>query len=179
VRAAVLVVASVLLAKQAGAAPARIPPYEPPHVEREWYGYINLTCDAEAVSTFALAVSATRGDRRENLAYLSLGTFLLGGPIAHWAHGKVGTGFGSLAMRGGMPIMSGFLGCFVTGGNNESDCTAGFFLGTVVGIIAASAIDASALAYTDKTPPAWLARRITPIASPTRNGATIGVVATF
>lgn len=158
------------------------PSYEPPprlrEREREWYGYINLTCDGMALSSVYLAVQA-RGDSSEALAYLSIGTWLFGGPIAHWGHGKIGTGFGSLFMRGGMPIVSGFLGCAVNGSDSGYDCIAGFVLGTMVGIVGASIIDAAALAYTDGAPPKKSALRVVPLASPTRHGATFGVAAIF
>jgi hypothetical protein len=41
-----------------------------------------------------------------NLAFAGLGIYALGGPIVHWAHGRVGTGFGSLALRVVVPFVS-------------------------------------------------------------------------
>jgi hypothetical protein len=177
-RGLVLAVMLCATAAHAGEAPISPRPLRPREPEREWYGYINLTCDGVAASSFILAGVNSRGDRGEFLAYLSLSTWLLGGPIAHWSHGNVGTGFGSLAMRAAMPVGSAMVGCALFGSDGEFGCLAGLLLGGLAGIVSASVIDATALAYTE--PKSFrTALRLMPNLTPSRHGATFGVAAVF
>ena len=81
------------------------------------------------------------------LAYLGAGVFGLGGSVVHLAHGNVGAGLGSFALRTGLPIL-GLLGGVASAGNCTGEAcslgpgVAGFALGTV----AASLIDVTLLA---------------------------------
>lgn len=147
----------------------------------EWYGYINLTCDALATTTLYLAAEQS-GDRGDKLGYLALFTYLAGGPIAHWAHGNVGTGFASLGIRAGLPIVSGYLGCAALGGDggdgDNYGCLGGIVIGLGLGVIGASVIDSAALAY-KRDERSGYAMHVVPVATPTRHGATFGLAATF
>ncbi len=147
--------------------------------QTEWYGYINLTCDALATTSLYLSQEA-RSDTEEKLAYLALFTYLAGGPIAHWSHGNVGTGFASLGLRAGMPVVSTYLGCaaFGGGGGSEYGCLGGAIIGLGLGLIGAVTIDAAALAYKEREAPR-MAMHLVPVATPTKHGATFGVAATF
>jgi hypothetical protein len=154
--------------------PIIVRPAPPRELEREWYGYINVTCDVAAVTTGLLATQSKSA--ADWLLVLSTSTWMLGGPIAHWGHGRVGAGFACLGIRGAMPIVSGGAGCIVLGARHEFECAIGFIFGALLGVIGASAVDAGALAYTNPKPQPV---RLVPFASPTPHGGTLGMAGQF
>lgn len=138
--------ASRVSASESGAASAPTESY--------WYGWQTLTVDGASLTTALLG----SGTQTAALGYLSLGGLLLGSPIVHFAHGRVGAGFGSLALRGGLPILGGIIGYAAAGSCRENPNTHGFLgdcflhgfgemlLGGLLGLAGAIAIDAAVLA---------------------------------
>ena len=119
--------------------------------EEHWYGWQTLATDgASFVLLIAAGATAASGAEAGGaLGGLSLTTYLLGGPIVHFAHENVGRGFGSLALRGGLPIVFGAVGVQL------EDCSdgdwfcglSGAVLGGLLGIVTAITVDASLLGY--------------------------------
>jgi hypothetical protein len=91
-------------------------------------------------------VIAADNSRNANEALATLGSagYFLGAPIVHFAHGNVGAGLGSLAIRGGSfgVAILGFASCW---GNNSDVC--GLMVFGLLGMVAAIPIDAAVLAY--------------------------------
>jgi hypothetical protein len=119
-----------------------------------WYGWQILLADASAVSLALLAGVAAEldhtGDDTAGVPFGlgALATYLLGGPVIHVAHDRVGAGLGSLGLRLGLPLVGFGVGAAAAQGCDGFLCEAGgAALGGLVGIGAAIAIDAATLPY--------------------------------
>jgi hypothetical protein len=151
------------------------PPYVPPRTERRWYGAQTLIADG---ASLALLVAGRDSSKTIELGVAGL---LLAPPIIHWAHGNVGKGFGSLALRILPPIVA--VALIVDGGGFESSSRKSDIevdLGVIVALAwipTAIAVDAAVLAYDDvpvKSAVTWR-----PGFSLVRGGATVGAGGTF
>lgn len=129
----------------------------PEQPEREiWYGGQTLLVDAASAGTFVGAVAMGNRSARVagGLAVAGTLTFLFGPPIVHFAHDRIGPGFGSFALRLALPLEAGFDGLLIGGamtshqGSEDipSGVVYGSLIGLAVGAVAASAIDAALLA---------------------------------
>jgi hypothetical protein len=87
----------------------------------------------------------------EGLAYASLATYALGGPVVHIAHENYGRAAGSLGLRVGGPILGGALGCAADDSTGMFGCLGGLALGVFLGTLTAVVVDSAALAY-EKVP---------------------------
>jgi hypothetical protein len=125
----------------ADAALQRDEPAERPHAYR-WYGAPTLGVDA---ASLGLAVLAFKADSAI-LAYASMGSFALGGPINHLTQGNGGRAAASLGMRVALPVLLGVGGAFIPGACDRHACI-GPIVGVFAGMAAASAIDTAALSY--------------------------------
>jgi hypothetical protein len=160
--------------------PIVAPPPSPPPTERRWYGHQTLIVDGLSLSFIALGIRNT-----PQLAEVGLAGFLFGAPTVHWAHGHVGKGFGSLALRLVPPIVALYL--LIDGSNGFSDSGssrtngAEVAVGAIVGLAwipTAVTVDAAVLAR--ETVPVE-AQKVswTPRFSLTRGGATVGAGGAF
>jgi hypothetical protein len=142
---------------------------------REWYGYYNLAFDSAAVGVLAISRTFRTTEGQTNLAVASLVIYTLGGPLVHFGHGKVGTGFASLGLRAGGPLVAAGVGCVVTVAVSPGApaCAIGAGGGAVVGAAIAVVLDATVLAYKERP------FRLSPSGSITRDGATFGLSGTF
>ena len=140
------------------AAPAAVPgSAQPPssslHTVSHWYGWQTLTTDGASILMSVVALNSLSGSdsgTANALGLLSVGTFVAGGPIVHFAHGNVGKGLGSLALRVGLPILSGVVGSAV----ERTQCSGGdfcgvggAFIGGLAGIAGTIVIDSTVLGY--------------------------------
>jgi hypothetical protein len=120
-----------------------------PSTEERWYGGQTLAMDGAALAL----VLAGIGLHSSGLSGLGGLVYLGGGPIVHWAHGHVGTGFGDLGIRAGLPFAGLFVGALSGGVIFRNDGVFGPVLGGVAGflggMVGASVIDAAALSYED------------------------------
>jgi hypothetical protein len=107
----------------------------------EWYGWQTLIIDGVAVASLPLAYYSPP------VIIGSLTAYTLGPPIVHLAHGKVGTAFGSLGLRVGMPLVGAFVGQFF--GHTGEWGNTGAYVGGLVGAIGAQVIDATVLTFED------------------------------
>lgn len=141
------------------------------------YGWQTITADGATVVTTILV------SQSESAPWVFLGGYLFSGPVIHWAHGNVGTGFGSLAMRAAAPIAGAYMGCALDSGGGGYGCLGGAALGLLAGYITAVTVDAAALAYEDASGEQRVAKRTTPTIVPSaafrRDGATFGLQAMF
>ena len=114
-----------------------------------WYGWQTLLADATAA---LVGIGGYLGQRDVDVPMVVAGgVYALGAPVVHWAHGNTGRGFGSLGLRLLLPVGGALLALVATSGQPcGHDCGLGdAAVGAVVGMAAASAIDASALAWED------------------------------
>jgi hypothetical protein len=124
-----------------------------PALREEWYGWQSLSTDGAALLLLiaASASSDLKSDVSSVLGYSSLGVYLLGGPVTHFAHDNPGRGLGSLALRAGLPIAFGTIGYYgedCSGGDDYDLCgIVGALLGGVLGIATAVTVDAAVLGY--------------------------------
>ena len=146
--------------------------------QRHWYGWQTLSTDAAAIG-FSITAAVLHGNDRIQtpLMLIAAGSYLLGGPIVHFAHGHQGKGFLSLAMRLGLPVVAG--GTMALAPNCRSgDCLGGGLLmvgAGLLGMIASSAIDAAAIAREDVPREVAFA----PVVQVGKNGGTVGVAGRF
>lgn len=159
-----------------------------PAPSRIWYGWQNLLVDgAGQTSAIALGVIMAGRDGGASAMGTGLATYVLGGPIVHFAHGNVGKGFGSLALRAGLPASGALAGAVIElrscGGESFCGLSGGFF-GLAVGTVGAIVLDASVLAY-KKVPPESTAKRssrfesLAVLPSLSHDGAGLSVNAAF
>jgi hypothetical protein len=140
---------------------------------------------------------AGAGSHSPAIGDLGLVGYVAGGPIVHFAHGHVAKGFGSAALRLGLPFVGGLFGLGLAAAscsNNGSGCFDNTIVdvgvGIILGFIAAPIIDAAALAFDEAPRKAHEARlstpvlRLTPTATLPRDATgrttpTLGVSGTF
>ena len=187
------------------------PPKPPEGPEHEiWYGEQTLLLDGASTAMF-IGAGLTANSRTNLPGMLALGgtlNFLFAPPIVHFAHGRIGPGFGSFALRVALPLEVAFdgmlIGAALTSNNNGEDIPAGPIYGGLIGLgvgaVGASIIDAALLAryttrevdpeaYDPSTDAASDAPKKTsrakpsiewaPTASPVTGGATFGVGGVF
>lgn len=153
-----------------------------------WYGGQTLAADGVAlllvVAGAALAGSSGSGGSAGGaVAILGLATYVLGGPIVHFAHRNVNGGFGSLGLRVGVPIVGGAIGCAADDNSGMFGCLGGAAAGVALGILAAVIIDSAALARTTEQPQskhdsaehAGFDWRVYAAPTPSRDGMVAGV----
>lgn len=131
--------------------------------------------------------ASPRGGDRGGVLLAAVGSYLLVPPIIHLAHGRPGIAAASFGLRLGVPLGGALFGVGASSGCGDGYCRlAGAALGFVVGVVAASAIDAGALSnekVDDGTtsedsaaaparvrPPAPRAIALTPLGGPRREG---------
>ncbi|MBK6533452.1 MAG: hypothetical protein IPF99_28835 [Deltaproteobacteria bacterium] len=146
------------------------PPRGAPTAEQptHWYGWQILIVDLAAITlaSASLGVGSTTG------YYTAGGLQLLGGPIVHWSHGRVGAGFGSLGLRLLVPVAAGVLG--------SMKGTTGLLVGASLGSLAAIVVDIAALANEPaQARPAARVGAWSPTIALTPREFGLGVVGTF
>jgi hypothetical protein len=157
---------------EAAQAPLEAPPATPPPRVSRWYGLPILATDVGGLALVVTGGEIATG--REgcragctSLLVLGSGSFHLGGPIVHFAHGHVARGFISLGMRTAAPVVAGFLvgGVFAAAACRKPSAEDGgvpcalsaFLVGDVLGAaatkLAASVVDIAYLAREDVPAP--------------------------
>jgi len=156
--------------------PSPPPPAKP---SRTWYGWQTLSADGAA---FSLGIAAAASFGRDKpaepaaaLAALGLLSWGLASPIIHCVHGNFGNGFGSLVIRafgGFAALVPAFFFTLVP--------DSGFLFATAAILLVPTTLDAAVLAY-DRPPvaPPKQGAQLMPTVTPTRNGATLGLVGSF
>lgn len=154
------------------APPAPTPP------RRYWYGWQTLIADAVALGVASAA--DPRNGRREGLLYTGAVLYVLGGPFVHFMQEEPGKALGSAGLRIGAPLA----GALALGGpgfanSREPDETAnyGAILGFSLGIAAAVATDAAALAR--KAPPNSRVPRVQVAPFATRDALGVDLTGSF
>ncbi|UQA56885.1 hypothetical protein [Polyangium aurulentum] len=126
-----------------------------------WYGHQTLIVAGASVTTAAVP-SLLFGDTGVALSWpAGIGGLVLGGPIVHWAHGRVGRGFAVLGMNlGATGVGIGVFGLPVACAFEKCD---GFYLsygilGSYVGALIGVTIDVAALSTYQPPAPSAVAR---------------------
>jgi hypothetical protein len=167
----------------------------PPVVRNNWYGWQVLLADG---SWLVLGPALGSSNKTAEIgATISVGGYLLGGPIVHAAHGNPGAALGSLGLRLALPLGGGLLGgtlgyAVFNGSKSQIDYGGlygfyfGFLVGGAVGMITAVVCDVAALSNekVTVTAPAQAKRkgpgfRIFPTANLGVREQTVGVQGTF
>jgi hypothetical protein len=168
----------------------------PKKEEEEWYGYQTLIVDAASLGLMiggaAMAARSNgSGDAGGTVALTGAVGYVLGAPVVHWMHGRIGPGFGSLGLRVGLPLTCMFWGAVIgaaSGSRDDDAVGAGAALGFVGGMAGAIILDAALLAYEKpsekekeayesaqaKHPVRWI-----PTLAPQKEGATVGISGMF
>lgn len=122
----------------------------PKKSEEVWYGWQTLLVDVTAV---ALLSVRTPGAERDSVPWVGLGTYVMGPPLVHLAHGSPGKAGASAAIRVLGPIGGaalGFGGGMLLGGGDGMGAIVlgalGFVVGGTLGYAGAVATDAAVLA---------------------------------
>lgn len=124
----------------------------------------------------ALVAPHASDGQRTTLASMGLGTYLLGGPVVHAAHGNWGRALGSLGLRSGAPILGAVLGVGLEDCKGSDACgLAGAAVGVTLGMGAAIAIDAAVLAHEEVPEES----AVKPVVSTGKNGTWLGLAGTF
>ena len=163
--------------------PPNAQPPAPSNQPAQSYRTMTFAADAAAVGMLFLAID----NENEDLAKLSLGTYLFGAPLVHVVKNRPSRALASLGLRVGLPILGGMLGeamheepeCY------EYDYCGDYYegpsdeavLGIVGGALAAMVIDTAYLAKVDppkREQPSW-----TPTARATKGGFALGVNGRF
>src|SRR4051812_25374574 len=129
--------------------------------ESTWYGNQTLIVDGVTLAAAALAASVAGPPENQGTAK-GLGTlagvgYLFGGPIVHWAHGHPGRGFGSLALRFFIPLVTLAIGVGVACSGHYCFNEIGLpppsnvppLVGVSLGLVGVAALDAFVLAHDD------------------------------
>lgn len=187
---ALLAFSSAASATDAPEAPAtsQATPKEEEGSRKEWYGYQTLLVDAAAGASFAFAGAAEKVQFAPAVqgawVVLGLSSYAVVSPLVHVLNHEPGRGIGSLAIRLAMPAMSSFVGFAASSGCNPSHTPfnfcrlEGWAIGMGVGMLAASIVDASALAW--KSAPKPIEKTsISPDVRITSQGAIIGATGRF
>jgi hypothetical protein len=156
-----------------------VPTESTPHELTSWYGSQTLATDAAA---FALLVSAAIAVAQKNdmageaLVYTSLGSYVVGGPIVHAAHGNWGRAFGSFGLRVAAPILGAFLGAALENCSGGDFCgVAGGVVGFAVGAGTAIALDAAVIARESVS----VGPAVTPVVVTGKDGTWLGLSGRF
>jgi hypothetical protein len=170
-------------------------PIAPPKLKRpsrSWYGWQTLLVLGAATGvTIGIAATDTDSSLYAGLG-VGAGMITLGGPIIHAAHGNLRAGVGSFFMYAGatglnIGLALGII-CGAGGSCGELDdagTTSGIVIGGLVGLVTASIVDVSALAYKEKPQATGSLQRgapgllILPDFRHTREGTTFGVIGAF
>lgn len=129
----------------------------PPKPEREWYGWQLLFLDGAAIAAGAAFAQSDPETKDGEPLHPAAATWamgytvgLLAGPIVHFTHGRLGTGFASFGARalvGPMFALPGFIGyCAATAGVRGCAST-GAQWGLLGGLVAVDVFDALVLAH--------------------------------
>lgn len=172
---------------------------KPRKVKEEWYGYQNLIIDGAATAMIFGPLLLERGKPESSVMLAGALTYIGGGPVVHWLHGNVGPGFGSFALRVGLPVSAAFWGAIGGAMLMPRNSSHGFETGAAVGFFAgmagASLLDAGLLAYekgkdpeaydgdaakaAPKSPPKGVGMRLIPQAAVLPGGGSVGVGGVF
>lgn len=160
--------------------PASDKPEDEPTTERRWYGWQTIATDASAITLLALAANVEETAQSPLIA-AAIGTYVLGAPIVHAAHGHIGKSAGSLALRLMAPAAWVGMGAMVSACDqaHESSCVVLPIIagvgGIALGVLFPSILDAAVIAREDvpKTV-SW-----TPTVQLAKSGGTVGIAGTF
>jgi hypothetical protein len=150
--------AALCVSAPASAQDALSPPSDSVKTVRRWYGWQTLTLDGAALG---VAVGGSAFVDRDVPIVAGLGTYALGAPIVHVAHGEPWRAAGSFGLRVGLPLLVGDIVARADStrcpGRDEyedfecQDQLGKMAAGALVSMLVASAVDAALLAY--KTEP--------------------------
>jgi hypothetical protein len=172
---------------------------QPKKVKEEWYGYQNLIVDGAATAMIFGPLLLDKGKPEGSIMLAGALTYIGGGPVVHWLHGNVGPGFGSFALRVGLPVTGAFWGAIGGAMLMPRSSSRGFETGAAVGFFAgmagATILDAGLLAYekgkdpeaydgdaakaVPKSPPRGVGMRLVPQAAVLPGGGSVGVGGVF
>ena len=152
---------------------------------RRWYGYQTLVIDGAALAgSLALTVGRERSDRTDNGARMLALPYLIGFLVSPWVHafhGRVGTAFGSLALRALAPALgavAGLSGLCAASGSEKRCQKEGAVWGLFAGALLVAAIDIGAMSY-ETVDPAESAALVVPFVAPLDDGVIAGLSGTM
>ncbi|WP_148314419.1 hypothetical protein [Sorangium cellulosum] len=124
------------------------PAGEQPTPKRVWYGWQHLLVLGGTAILAPIAV----GMENEVLAWWSLSSFALGGPVTHWANGNLGKGFASLGLNAGCTLGGGMVGLLVgKAADSRGWEELAVLLGSSAGLITANIVDIAVLEHEERS----------------------------
>lgn len=184
-------VAKDLVLRVGRAAPAAAEPSPAPPARKHthWYGWQTIIVDGMSLLVMPVMAAETNSS---SVVALAVGSYALGGPIVHLAHGEIARAAGSLGLRVGLPFVGAIGGAMVEGSSCHGEFCGlrGAVLGGALGVLAAVVIDPAALAYERvdedssvakaKVAPKATSVALSPLASPRKEGGfDVGVGGVF
>lgn len=157
-----------------------------PKDERVWYGYKTLVVDGAALAgSLAFTLGRKHPDRGSNGARMLAFPYMVGFLVSPWVHafhGRVGTAFGSLALRalapalGTVPGIAGY--CAASG--TEKRCTKeGALWGLFGGTLLVAAIDIGAMSRETVPKSEAATAVVVPFLAPLDDGMIAGLSGTL
>jgi hypothetical protein len=144
----------------------------------EWYGAETLLADGVSLGVLPIVEVATESGFA---AYFAVVGYVLAPPIIHFAHGRAGAGFGSLALRIVMPLGGALLGAPIGQAADGGGCPnlycikhgaeVGLLIGAGLGALGAVSIDAVTSHETSSS--------IAPSATSSRRAKTVALCPAF
>jgi len=154
--------------------------------QKRWYGDAIIGTDAVALGLGVLGVTLLKGGNADAAgASLFIGgglTYFAASPIVHGMHGRSGAALGSVGLRLAVPIVGTYLGAALAGAQHCGDesCQSRGITGGVVGfgfgMLAASIVDISLLAYEPKPNSTATQIALVPSIDPKRGSAGLNLV---
>jgi hypothetical protein len=134
--------------------PGYYPVLRPIEEERRWYGWQTLIIHGIAATIVLVTMPASEGEAAPVVVPVAIGAATFGGPIVHWAHGKVAAGFASLGLNIAGTFGGATFGALVGGivdtvedGSSGYGWIVGAFFGMPFGAVAGFALDLSLLSF--------------------------------
>jgi hypothetical protein len=150
-----------------------------PHAPtRSWYGWQTLTIDAGNLAFAGVVAATVRGEPGLAVLWLvppALG-HVFGAPVVHWAHDNGGTGWASLGMRVGGPLLAGLI--VRSAAEPSEGCGAACWTAISVGYLVPVALDAAVFSWEKPASPAPRPS-VAPTASMKKDGLVLGMQGTF
>ena len=115
--------------------------------ERHWYGWQILLAGGSSLAVGVVGLALDDEPATPIVTTVGAAGYLFSGPLVHWLHGRVGTGFLSLGLNLGIPLATGAIaGALVAGSGSSNHAFGGFelgfiFIGVPIGLITAVVVD--------------------------------------
>jgi hypothetical protein len=156
-----------------------------PAPARVWYGWQTLIVDAGSVAIWSASFLPPGGSTGNLvLEWGGVIPYVVGAPVVHGFHRRMGTVLGDVALRLALPTVGAFVGGVIASphcSSGDAFCLAdGIIFGLYGGAGVAMALDAAVLAY-EKPRPSATSKNVRwgPTVAVDHRGASVGIAGAF